>query len=172
MTDSAARTQIILAAISASGPRDEEWFARVVANTRDIALLTADNSDLSKLVDGLTGEGLKVFPGTITAIRRESKSTRGVVYLNTGTDHVVKGNKRVPQDPFTGQPVPDGIEFVRTDRTDSEIGRSLAVQCKSLIGHRVLAYMRLEEMANGNKVRTLVGVVDQGVDPDYDADED
>lgn len=167
MTDTAIRTQIILAAISAAGMRDDKWYARVVSNARDIALLTSEKSDLAKLVDGLVSDDVKVFPGTIIQVKKEPKSTRGVVYLHTGTDHVIGGTKRVPQDPFTKAPVPEGIEFMRTDRTDSEVGRSLAVQCKTLIGHKVLVHMKMEVMDNGNKVRTLVGVVDQGLDPEY-----
>lgn len=167
MSDASVRTQVILAAIAASGERDEAWMSRVISNTRDIALLTSERSDLAKLVDNLLDPGVKVFPGTVVGVKREAASTRAVVFLDTGTDHVIKGNKRVPINPFTKEPVEEGIEFVRTDRTDTELGLSLARQVKALKGHRVLVFMKMEEMSNGNKVRTLIGLVDQGADPNY-----
>lgn len=155
-----ARTQIILAAVAASGERDEQWYSRVIANTRDIALMTSEKSDLARLVDSLIDESVKVFPATLIKVKKEESSTRAIAYFKAD-----KTNKTEPQkDPISKKPLPVGVEFARTDRTDSEIGRSLAVQVQALARgrHRVLVFMKMERMDNGNNVRTLIGLVDQG----------
>lgn len=98
---------------------------------------------------------LKKFVGVITEVKKEQSSQRGVITLHTGTEQVRPG-------------VPAGHEQVRTDRTDSGgSGRALALKARSLIGHRVLVYVEVEEFIKKDKTpgkaRVLRHVEDLGL---------
>lgn len=130
--------------------------AAVNRATRELTAELSEGSALWKTIDRM--EGAKKFVGTVTRVTREKSSTRGIVELYTGTDRETQG-------------VDLGYEKVRTDRTDSDSGLMVASEAKSLIGHRVLVYMVLEETSRGNtKVRVLVHLNDLGVDDRYDPD--
>lgn len=151
--DTNTRTQVILAAVGAAGPKGEDaadWNARVRDNAVSIAVMLGENSSVSKALEKFLAAG-KPFPATILGGRKEQSSTRVVVRIR---------NK-------------DGEEEeIRTDRTDTPEGLAMANIVKGLVGHRVLIWKELEEMgggSNGRKVRILRHVEDLGVDPTFDA---
>lgn len=96
----------------------------------------------------------KTFIGTVTDVKKEQSSTRGVITLFTNTEQARDG-------------LPAGHEQVRTDRTDSGVaGKALALKARSLIGHRVLVHVEIEEYQGKNgpgKVRVLRHLEDLGV---------
>jgi len=136
----------ILAGILMTGPRDpevdpREWEARVLENTLDAQSLMSDGSRLYKTV-----EGIKVYSAVVDAIQKEKKSTRGLVTLKVKPSTYAK----------------DGIEQVRTERTDRPDGLAMAKKIKGLIGHKVLIFKEIEVMANGNKSAVIRHVKDLG----------
>lgn len=151
--DATTRTQVILAAVGAAGPKGEDaadWNARVRDNAVGIAVMLGENSSVSKALEKFLAAG-KPFPATILGGRKEQTSTRVVVRIR---------NK-------------DGEEEeIRTDRTDTPEGLAMANIVKGLVGHRVLIWKELEEMGggtNGRKVRILRHVEDLGADPTFQA---
>ncbi len=95
----------------------------------------------------------KVFSGIVRDVKKEQSSTRGVITLHTGTDRATDG-------------VPAGCEQVRTERTDNPEGLAMARKVKSLIGHRVLVWVEVEEFTTGNvtkKMRVVRHTEDRGV---------
>lgn len=138
-------------------PGVDKPVSRAAAVERAVRELTAELSEgslLWKTIDRMAES--KKFVGTVVGVKREKSSTRGVVELFTGTKQEIDG-----MDP--------GYERVRTDRTDSASGLMVASEAKSLIGHRVLVYVNVEDMRNSTKkVRVLVHLVDLGEDDRYD----
>ena len=155
--DSAARTQIILAAVAAAGGVGDdmaEWTGRVEEMAATITTMVSPASRLSHTIDAV--ENSKVFRGAIVQIRRERSSTRGVLTLFTGTD-------RANKDAISGDALPAGCEQVRTARTDDPSGLRMARRAQDLIGHDVLVWVEIEEYNNGNgKLRVLRHVEDLG----------
>lgn len=147
--DEMLRTQIILAAVNMTAQDGDEtdWAARCRENAFRITALTNPASELSQAIEAMSSA--KVFSGVVTQLRKEASSTRAVVTLRT------KPNDRHP----------DGLETVRTDRTDSIVGLRMARRVRGLVGHRVLVWVELEQMARGdNKVRVLRHIEDMGPD--------
>ena len=149
--DDATRTQIVLAAVGAAGPKGDdaaEWTARVRDNAVSIAVMLGDNSSVSQALDKFLAAG-KPFPATILGGKREARSTRVVVqFMNKDGE----------------------VEAIRTDRTDTPEGLAMSNIVRGLVGHKVLVWKELEEMgggAAGRKVRILRHVEDLGVDPEF-----
>ena len=147
--DEATRTQIILAAVTATGPDDGagDWATRVAMNASKIAAMTSSNSTVGRCVDQVSE--CKVFPGVVESIRKEHSSTRGIVVLKTreSMHH------------------PDGREEARTERTDNPIGSAMAKRIQALRGHRVMVWVQLETIGSGDrKVRVIRHVEDLGVE--------
>lgn len=156
---------IIVAAVNAAGPipmaedgktpDKYKWNQNVSAAAVDIAVLTSSNSPVAKKLAML--ETCKKFVGTIQGVRKEASSTRGLVVMKT------KPSTRTP----------DGIEMARTERTDSNPETAaFANHLRTLVGHRVLFWIELQEMADGGgKVRVVQHVEDLGLDEQFDAEE-
>lgn len=151
--DAQIRTQVILAAVGAAGPKGEdaaEWNARVRDNAVGIAVMLGDNSSVSQALDKFLNAG-KPFPATILGGSKETSSTRVVVrFMNKDGE----------------------LETIRTDRTDTPEGLAMGNVVRNLVGHKVLVWKELEEMgggSNGRKVRILRHVEDLGIDPDFEA---
>lgn len=142
--DNTTRTNIITAAVMATGPAGDDpaaWQAKVQENAVSIAVMASETSNIAKALTSI--ENSKVFPGTVVSVRRERSSTRGIVTIYTGTDRVTEG-------------VPAGCEQVRTDRTDGAIGLAMAKKAKAAIGARILMWVEVEEYNGGQgKVRVL-----------------
>ena len=150
--DEQTRTQIVLAAITATGAKadDEEladWQARVTDMAARITAMSHERSTLSQTIESVSRS--KVFTATVVGIDKEESSTRGIVHLRTKPS----------------QHHPDGVETARTERTDNPVGLAMARRLKSLIGHRVAIWIEVEEINGGtNKVRVVRHVDDLGVD--------
>lgn len=166
------RQQIIMSAIqqvnslprSESGlyimPPFEKPISRAAAmnvTIRDLVNELSERSSSSLLIEKLTGPDTKHFSGVLLNVQKEASSTRAVLTLETGTD-------RESKDSISKEVLPAGQEQVRSERTDSsDAGRALAMQAKSLVGHRVLVTVHLEAMSNGKgKVRVLQDIRDLG----------
>jgi hypothetical protein len=140
-------TQIVLAAVAAAGPDDGggDWDTKVAMNAARITAMTSPQSAVGQSIAQVAGA--KVFTGVVESIRKEQSSTRGVIVLQTreSIHH------------------PDGREEVRTERTDKAVGLAMARRVRELRGHRVMVWVEIEEIANGQrKVRVLRHIEDLG----------
>jgi len=150
--DDALRTQIICAAIQSVGPMGQEspelWQAKVADRAAAIAAWCQPGSFISKTIEQVMQS--KTFVGSVVKIEQEITSTRGIVTLRTAPN----------------EHHPDGIETVRTERTDNPLGRMMVRKVKSLIGHKALLYVEVEPISNSTrKSRVLRHIEDLGVDP-------
>jgi hypothetical protein len=141
--------QIVLAAVSAAGPIDEEhpgeWDAKVQDAAARIAVMCSPTSSVSKTVQSVANA--KVFAAQVVKITKEASSTRGLVTLKTKPSKFHE----------------DGIEQARTERTDTASGLTMARRIRSLVGHRVLLWVEVESIADGaSKVRVIRWVEDLG----------
>lgn len=110
-----------------------EWTAQLRRNFMHLALLMEDDS---VLVDDLeTLDACRVFDADIVSVEREESSTRGLVTLKSA--------------PSTFHP--DGLEQVRTDRTDNPMGRLMAKELYALTGHRVRVWVEKVPFGSGSK---------------------
>lgn len=155
--DTKERNDIILGAVAMTGPVGDsqaDWDAKLKANAKSLALMLNDNSDVARSISMLAD--CKNFTGTILGIQKEASSTRGFIALKT------------VESKFS----PDGIEVVRTERTDSsEEAKKFASRIRNeLVGHRVLVWVEMQETKAGQKVRVLQHVQDLGEDPEFDAE--
>ena len=189
---SITNNDVIIAALHVAGPKPkapvrggstpeeythalEAYAAEVVAHdqsfkaaAREIKVMLTEQSPISKqlialdkALDPNSGDG-KIFIGTIVSVTKETKTTRAILTLHTGTDREAKDSNNVP--------LPIGQEQLRTERTDNPDGRFMARTAQLLIGHRVTVYVELEAIRGGaTKVRVLRHVEDGGVDAKYDA---
>lgn len=153
--DTDTRTQIILAAIAAAGPAGDDqadWNARVTDAAATITAMCNDKSQIAKVIDGVANS--KVFAATVVKVDKEQSSTRGLVTLRT------RPSERHP----------DGIEQARTERTDNPMGLAMARRLRSLVGHRVLLHIEVEEVPGRDfKVRVIRHVQDLGVEAEAEA---
>ena len=184
--DKAVRDSIIVAAITGAGTVGEDaelWEASVLRGARKItAVLSDPESVFAKAVDEI--DSASKFVSLLSLVKREEKSKRGVVYFQT-LPRIENGVAPVPT--FTFEQVsaihaeqaslraagvksadlpklPDGLEAIRTDRTDTLDGLLMAKEATSLIGHRVLVY-KINEVLKSNpnlKVRVLKHLTDLG----------
>ncbi len=151
--DEHLKAQIVLAAsITAGAGATEEQVAeeakRIIARLSPGSTILYEFDRADKREENT--EKVKTFKATIVAVDKELSSTRGVVFLKT-------------------QPSkwhPDGKEHMRTDRTDSTEGKTLAKLAQSLIGHQVTVTVGIEN-GSDNRVRVLRGLKDDGVDPKF-----
>jgi len=148
------RRQVILAAVSATGPdkgpdeRGLSWPLLVAENAARITAMLDPRSEVSRAIGQV--EMSKVFVATIVDVRREASSTRALVTLHT------KISERHP----------DGLETARTERTDDPLGLAMARRLVSLKGHRVMLWVELEAMSTNTdrRVRVVRHVEDLGPD--------
>lgn len=143
--DAPTRTSIILAAVTAAGPIGSDpsaWHGEVAGLVGSITAMTAEGSELSKIIDGMTGPNSKVFRGHLVNVRRQDSSTRGIATLFTGTERIFEG-------------VPAGCEEVRTERTDNPIGLAMAQRLGSLIGHEVVIWVEVQDFKSGQDTKKM-----------------
>lgn len=149
--DDALRTQIVLAAVQAAGPADPAdlagWQARVADSAAAITAACHPGSQISKVVEQVAVS--KTFMATVLKVEREDSTTRALVTLRSAPN----------------EHHPDGVESVRTERTDNPVGRSMARRLVKLVGHRVTLWVELEQMANStHRARVVRHVEDCGID--------
>lgn len=186
--DKAVRESIIIAAITGAGPvgdNAEEWEAKVLRGARKItAVLTDTDSVFAKAIDEIE-EGGK-FVSLVSMVKKEASSTRGIVYFQDAP-RAENGQVGTPRYTFEQiaaihqeqtaaraagkkpDALPDGLEAIRTERTDTVDGRMMALEAQSLIGHRVLVYKTIEQVKNNPnlKVRVLRLLTDLGTVDGY-----
>ena len=147
--DGQQRQQVVLAATAAAGPVGEDpagWRDRVYVAAREIALACNPHSRVGRAVDTMAAVS-KVFSATVTGIETEPSSTRGLVTLHTR-----------PSEWY-----PDGVEQVRTERTDQADGAHMYGIVEELVGHRVMVFVEQQETGQGKAVRVVRHVEDLGV---------
>jgi hypothetical protein len=131
---------VIKLAIQAAGTADDliAWKSRVNALIPEIVVMLGERSLQRKAAERLADAS--VFTGDYLGYEYEDTSTRCIVKLFTGEsrDH------------------PDGIETIRTDRTDSSSGKMMRRKLDSLPpGCRVAAWKVMETAGQNTKVRVL-----------------
>ena len=133
---------IIAAAVAAAGPRgsnDAAWKAKINEAIPHIASMISDGSRQTKIAQEVLGAS--VFVAEYVRHELEASSTRCVVWLNSGRP---------------SRNYPDGIEPIRSHRTDNAQGRAMKERLEQLKpGDEVVVWKALEE-AGENKVRVLV----------------
>ncbi|QNE48701.1 hypothetical protein F1C58_16720 (plasmid) [Glaciihabitans sp. INWT7] len=184
--DKATKDNIIVAAITGAGPvgdNAEAWEAKVLAGARKItAVLSDPESVFVKAIDEI--DSSTKFVALLSLVKKEAKSTRGVLYfqdvprIENGVSpaplytseqiqaaHAIQVAARAAGTKSADMPkLPEGLEALRTERTDSLDGYNMAQDALGLIGHRVLVYKVIETMkTNPNlKVRVVRLVTDLG----------
>jgi hypothetical protein len=134
------------ATAEAQNASDRPLMERIADTAQQLAALASPSSDVGQRVSRLLGA--KVFYGTITSVAKEESSTRAVVTMKTRPSKFH----------------PDGIETVRTDRTDNPTGLAFAKKVQGLKGHRCRFYVAMEKASEDLEVRVLAWVDDLGVD--------
>jgi hypothetical protein len=133
---------IIAAAVAAAGPRgsnDAAWKAKINEAIPHIASMISDGSRQTKIAQEVLDAS--VFVAEYVRHELEASSTRCVVWLNSGRP---------------SRNYPDGIEPIRSHRTDNAQGRAMKERLEQLKpGDEVVVWKALEE-AGENKVRVLV----------------
>jgi len=133
---------IIAAAVAAAGPRgsnDAAWKAKINEAIPHIASMISEGSRQTKIAQEVLGAS--VFVAEYVRHEVEASSTRCVVWLNSGRP---------------SRNYPDGIEPIRSHRTDNAQGRAMKERLDQLKpGDEVVVWKALEE-AGENKVRVLV----------------
>lgn len=166
--DNTSRTMIIAAAHAVAGPVDvdadpavavKQHRARVIEAITDLAILANDETSwANKAIESVTGDNVKRFSGVVVSVDKEKATTRGIVSLRT---------KIHPEY------APDGIEQVRTERTDDPVGLAMAKRLRSLVGHKVLLHVEMEQFTNKGgtvrKSRVVRHVLDLGIDEEADS---
>jgi hypothetical protein len=146
--DTNTRATLIAAAaqfVAAKGD-SRPFNEQVREKSMELAALASGGSDLGHQIDRLLDA--KVFYATILGVEREERSTRGLVTMKTRPSKFH----------------PDGIEKVRTDRTDNASGLAMAKKVQSLKGHRVRVWVAMEPAGDDIDVRVLAWIEDLGVD--------
>lgn len=150
------REAIVTAAVAAAGPMNSHldengnpdlgiWRAAVEAAVGPVYALLDEKSSIMRTVDSIAGA--KKFVSVITKVEKHEASTRGVIHLAPKEN----GDEERP---------------VRTPITkDNDAARMLAKRCQSLVGHRVVLFVALEQFGSeGHSMRVLRHVEDLGVD--------
>ncbi|MFE6966804.1 hypothetical protein ACFVAJ_16970 [Agromyces sp. NPDC057679] len=183
--DKSIKDQIVLAALTAAGTAGDDADAHeaaVLAHARAItATLIDDTSKFHTAVDEI--DGSSKFVAMINAVRKEASSKRAIVYFENASGPI---NEFRPQ--FTLEQVhqihlerealraekkklpdlPDGLEMIRTERTDLADGVNLARYATGLTGHRVVVFKIMEPTRDPKvKVRVVRHLKDLGVVDSY-----
>jgi hypothetical protein len=133
---------IIAAAVAAAGPRgsnDAAWKAKINEAIPHIASMIGDGSRQTKIANEVLNAS--VFVAQYVRHEVEASSTRCVVWMDSGRP---------------SRNYPDGIEPIRSHRTDNAQGKAMKERLDQLEpGDEIVVWKALEE-AGENKVRVLV----------------
>lgn len=143
---------IIVAAVTAAGPGADD--GQVAGQVTRILNLFEDGSGAMNAFERAEKRAeqtvkTKAFTGEIVYVDTEVSSNRPVVFLRTEVS----------------AQAPEGIEIVRLDRLDSQDAdfvKKLANQALTLLGHKVLVNIAIEQMGSGNNARILRAIEDRG----------
>ena len=135
---------VIAAAIAAAGERgggrsDAAWKASINRAIPHIVAMLGEGSHQTKIATEVAEA--QVFTSVYLGYEIEESSTRAVVSLET----------RVTDDH------PDGVEKMRTHRTDNDQGEAMKIRLNALKqGDPILVWKAMEKMGNDRKVRVFV----------------
>lgn len=135
---------ILSAAIAAAGPKgsnDAAWKAKINQAIPDIAVMMNDRSHQWRTAAAVLDAA--VFVATYVSHAVEQSSTRVVVQIDSG-----RPSKNYP----------DGIEPIRTHRTDTAAGKHMLARLEHLnAGDEIVIWKSIESSEDGTeKYRTLV----------------
>ncbi|NKS56211.1 hypothetical protein GS504_01105 [Rhodococcus hoagii] len=165
---SIAVESLIAQATTAAGPAPtqnaneyEKWLRSIDTIAVDLYFKYDQQSAVRTRIKEL--QAAETFRGVVRAAKLEKASTRLVLLLETGTAKAGDSNSKAAR-LFGG--IPAGHEVIRTDRTDSPLGREMAERAHALVGHTVLVYRVQETLAggSGHTVRVVKHLVDLGKD--------
>jgi hypothetical protein len=144
---------------NAMSNREEDLIPLVIAAAHAAAGKGAKNSDVVELIPSIAASmsegsrewkaaaevlGAAMFTATFVGFEVEDSSKRCLVQLNTG-----RPSKNYP----------DGIEPIRSHRTDNPQGRAMQRKLAALKpGDRVLIWKAMDEIADGQKARLLAHI--------------
>lgn len=149
---------VILQAVRLAGSPDsfesrDAWLGEVYWQVGQLSHLLADDA-LARVAEVVASardkgdESSKCFTGTLVGLKREASSSRMVLRLRTR-----------PSDRN-----PDGVESVRTEPAWTAAGTDVAERLRAMRNHRLLVYVDMQRMKDGNRVRVLSTFVDLGLD--------
>lgn len=127
----------VLAGPNSSAQRLEDALIRIALHAREGSPTLAR---LERVLDA------HAFVAELLAVDLEETSTRAVLKLRTAPE--------APDD--------DGVEWIRTDRTDTDYGARIASRARDLIHHRVVIHKVLEDIGSQRQVRVCVWLTDLG----------
>lgn len=156
--DPTTSAQIVFAAMRMAGEASsydsaEQWQGAVSYHVGQIAHLMSEDT-IARIPQVVLGardksdETSKCFTGTLVGLKREETSNRVVLKLRTRTS----------------DRNPEGIDYVRTEPLWSPAGADIAQRLKGVKGHRLLIYVDMQRMKDGNRVRVLSAFVDLGTE--------
>lgn len=133
---------VVAAASAAAGRMDNKWRSRVMELIPPIAAAMSESSrEMKAALEVLEAS---VFTATFVGFEVEASSTRCLVRLDTG-----RPSKNYP----------DGIEPIRSHRTDNPQGKAMQQKLERLKpGDRVLVWRAMDEIADGQKARLLAHI--------------
>lgn len=134
---------VLAGAIAAAGKRESSvaWKGRVNSLIAEVAAMFGDRS--SQMRRALAVLDAAVFTAVLVGIEFEESSKRIVVKL----EHPVDKDH------------PDGVQAIRTERTDSQPGKMMQERLAQIgPGTTLLCWKVLEKMADGRKVAVLYHV--------------
>lgn len=139
--------KVLAIAMQAVGPvSPAEWADRVTEMAVEVAVAFGEQSPQRAAVARILEA--QVFTGDFLGYHVEESSTRCVVKLGTGVT-----TKR-----------PDGIETIRTDRTDTPAGRRMKARLDAIPTHaRVVVWKAMETANQETKVRVLAHIAVLGL---------
>lgn len=139
----AARVNLVTGAAVVAGPGAS--IPVIEALVVDLALMAESDSPIMRRLVRI--QDASRFVAELVDVEIEQSSTRAVLTLKT--------------DDITDKK-PDGIEKMRTERTDQPDGKSMWRIALGLKGHRVLVYKELQEAGPDRKVRVCIHLTDLG----------
>jgi hypothetical protein len=142
--------EVLSLAIGAAGPAEDlhEWSKRVLRMSTVIAAMFREGARERAIVERVMNAS--VFRATYRGYRLEPSTTRLLVSLETqpSKDH------------------PDGVEEMRTDRTDELAGQVMRdILDSTPVGSQVLVWKAMEQAGPDRKVRVLVHIAPSGHTP-------
>lgn len=133
---------VITAAVASAGPMKDtrEWSDNVMLNITRVGTLLNEGSREWKLAHQMLEA--PVFVAKFVSFEVEQTSTRCLVQLDSGRP---------------GRNYPDGIEPIRSERTDNALGAAMKARLERLKpGDEIAVWKGMDELPSGDKARVLL----------------
>lgn len=141
--------ELLAAAVMAAGPGATD--GDIIALVIRMRLMAELNSPAFKQVERVMTA--QRFTADLVAVDIEESSTRAILTLRSDSADAE-----------------DGLEQIRSDRTDHPDGARMADQARTMIGRRVLVFKAMEDAGPQKKVRVCVHLIDLGEAKTADTD--